>query len=237
MGQENCACGEQSRHPGKPEAVEEVRSFVSQHTAGILGSEPELFVVSAKLGQKALLQENIDHKTAMRAESGMDALETYITETLDDRARLGLKLNSPLGVAENVLRQAQELMAAVSALLNEENRRRFAATLANLEATSASMKPAIENMNAILVQVRKLLDDENIRSISRAAGEVGPLLADTRQLVGRMQATADKLDVAIGDASAGGRDPISRHDKRGLAMGNDVAESDGVDLRTSFWCL
>jgi phospholipid/cholesterol/gamma-HCH transport system substrate-binding protein len=102
------------------------------------------------------------------------------------------------------LRQAQELMAAVSALLNEENRRHFAATLANLEATSASMKPAIENMNATLVQVRKLLDDQNIRNISRAAGEVGPLLADTRQLVGRMQATADKLDVAIGDASAGG---------------------------------
>ena len=102
------------------------------------------------------------------------------------------------------LHQAQDLMAAASALLNEENRRRFAATLANLEATSVSMKPAIENMNAILVQVRKLLDDENIRSISRAAGEVGPLLADTRQLVGRMQATADKLDVAIGDASAGG---------------------------------
>ena len=102
------------------------------------------------------------------------------------------------------LRQAQELMAAASALLNEENRRRFAATLANLEATSASMKPAIENMNATLVQVRKLLDDQNIRDISRAAGEVGPLLADTRQLVGKMQATADKLDVAIGDASAGG---------------------------------
>ncbi|HOG77635.1 MAG TPA: dynamin family protein [Anaerolineaceae bacterium] len=91
------------------EAVEEVRSFVSQHTAGILGSEPELFVVSAKLGQKALLAESADQKTVLRAESGMDALETYITETLDDRARLGLKLNSPLGVAENVLRQAQEL--------------------------------------------------------------------------------------------------------------------------------
>ncbi len=102
------------------------------------------------------------------------------------------------------LRQAQELMAAASALLSEENRRRFAATLANLEATSASMKPVIENMNATLVQVRKLLDDQNIRSISRAAGEVGPLLADTRQLVGKMQTTADKLDVAIGDASAGG---------------------------------
>jgi len=102
------------------------------------------------------------------------------------------------------LHQAQEVMAAVNALFNEENRRRFAATLANLEAVSASMKPAIENMNASMVQVRKLLDDQNIRSVSRAAGEVGPLLADTRELVARMQATADKLDVAIGDASAGG---------------------------------
>ena len=32
----------------------------------------------------------------------------------------------------------------------------------------------------------------------------GPLLADTRVLIGKMQATTDKLDVAIGDASAGG---------------------------------
>ena len=102
------------------------------------------------------------------------------------------------------LHQAQDLMAAASAVLNEENRRRFATTLANLEATSASMKPALENMNATLVQVRKLLDDQNIRSVSRAAGEVGPLLADTRQLVARMQAATEKLDVAIGDASAGG---------------------------------
>jgi phospholipid/cholesterol/gamma-HCH transport system substrate-binding protein len=102
------------------------------------------------------------------------------------------------------LHQAQDLMAAASALLNEENRRRFAATLANLEATSASMKPAIENMNATLVQVRKLLDDQNISSVSKAAAEVGPLLADTRQLVARMQAATEKLDVAIGDASAGG---------------------------------
>jgi hypothetical protein len=91
------------------EAVEEVRSFVSRHTAGILGAEPELFVVSARLGQKALLAENADQKAALRAESGMEALETYITRTLDDRARLGLKLNSPLGVAENVLRMAQSL--------------------------------------------------------------------------------------------------------------------------------
>ena len=102
------------------------------------------------------------------------------------------------------LRQAQEIMTAANALLNEDNRRRFGATMANLESASASMKPAIENMNAALVQVRKLLNDQNVKSLSRAAGELGPLIADTRQLVGKMHTTAEKLDVAIGDASAGG---------------------------------
>ena len=88
--------------------MEEVRAFVSKNTAGTR-PEPELFVVSAKLGQKALRADTPEQKAALRAESGLDALETYITETLDDRARLELKLNSPLGVAENVLRQAQAL--------------------------------------------------------------------------------------------------------------------------------
>ncbi len=102
------------------------------------------------------------------------------------------------------LHQAQEIMVAASDLLNEENRRRFAATLANLEAASASMKPALDNMNASLVQVNKLLDDKNVRSLSQAAGEVGPLLADTRQLVGKMQLTANKFDAAIGDVAGSG---------------------------------
>jgi len=102
------------------------------------------------------------------------------------------------------LRQAQEVMAAANALLNEENRRRFAATLANLEGASASMKPALETLNGTLLQVRKLFDDQNVRHLSRAAGEIGPLLADTRLLIGKMQLATDRLDVAIGDASGGG---------------------------------
>ncbi|NMD27814.1 MAG: hypothetical protein GYA81_07620, partial [Chloroflexi bacterium] len=110
---------------------------------GILGSEPELFVVSAKLGQKALLQENIDHKTAMRAESGMDALETYITEKLDDRARLGLKLNSPLGVAENVLRKAQELNQEQAKELEADTR-----LVADLEGMLGAYDKALQSETA-----------------------------------------------------------------------------------------
>ncbi len=102
------------------------------------------------------------------------------------------------------LKQAQLLMASANAMLSEENRKHLTVTLANLEAASAQMKPALENLNGSLVQVRKLIDDQNVRKLSAAAGEVGPLLADTRLLVGKMQAATDKLDGAIGDASAGG---------------------------------
>lgn len=102
------------------------------------------------------------------------------------------------------LKQARQLMVDADALLSEENRRHLSATLANMEAASRQMKPALENLNATLGQMRKLVDDSNIKRLSSAAGEVGPLLSDTRTLVGKMQAVTDKLDVAIGDASAGG---------------------------------
>ncbi|MBL8429610.1 MAG: MCE family protein [Dechloromonas sp.] len=102
------------------------------------------------------------------------------------------------------LKQARQLMANASAVLDDENRVQLKSTLANLEAASVNLKPVLENLNSTLLQVRKLLDDRNIRNLSQAAGEVQPLLADTRILIGKMQVATDKLDVAIGDASAGG---------------------------------
>lgn len=90
-------------------AVEEVRAFVAQHTAGILGRSPELFVVSAKQAQKAIQASDPQEKSRLFKASGIEALERYITETLDDRARLGLKLSNPIGVAANLLHQAEEL--------------------------------------------------------------------------------------------------------------------------------
>lgn len=106
--------------------------------------------------------------------------------------------------ATTTLRHSQELMVAVTAVLNEENRKRFAATLANLETATAGMRPALANLDATLTQVRKVLDDRNVDRLSNAMAEVAPLLADTRELVARMQAATDKFDVAVGDASAGG---------------------------------
>lgn len=102
------------------------------------------------------------------------------------------------------LKQARQLMASANAMLDDGNRANVKATLANIEAASGQMKPVLENLNTTLQQVRKLLDDRNIKNLSQAAGEIQPLLADTRLLIGKMQVATDKFDVAIGDASAGG---------------------------------
>lgn len=104
----------------------------------------------------------------------------------------------------DILLQARQLMASANATFNEKNRQHLTATLANLESASASMKPALDNLSSTLVQVRKLLDDKNVANISNAAGELGPLLADTRVLLGKMQAATEKIDGAVGDASADG---------------------------------
>ncbi|MFZ3071249.1 MAG: dynamin family protein, partial [Anaerolineaceae bacterium] len=103
------------------DAVEEVREFVLQHTASILGVAPELFIISAKLAQKAAQVSDPQEKADLRAASGLDALETYITETLDDRARLELKFKNPLGVAGNLERQAEASNQAQAEELREDN--------------------------------------------------------------------------------------------------------------------
>jgi small GTP-binding protein len=93
-------------------AVDEVRAFVAQHTAGILGYTPELFVLSAKLAEKSNQTSDPEEKERLRKASGITDLARYITETLDDRVRLELKLSNPLGVAANLLQQAEGLNQA-----------------------------------------------------------------------------------------------------------------------------
>lgn len=104
----------------------------------------------------------------------------------------------------DTLLRTRELLVNANALLNEENRRRFSSSLANLDVASNGLKPTLDNLNATLLQVRKVLDEQNISHFKQAAAELGPLLADTRLLIGKMQAATDKLDVAIGDPVANG---------------------------------
>ncbi|MDR0775326.1 MAG: MlaD family protein [Azonexus sp.] len=102
------------------------------------------------------------------------------------------------------LREMRQFIANLDAVFSEENRVHLAATLANLDAASAGTKPTLESLNLTLLQMRKLLDERNVNNLSVALGEIGPLLAEARTTVGKMQQAADRLDVAIGDPAANG---------------------------------
>ena len=76
-----------------PSQVDEVRAFVADSARNLLGFHPEIFPVSARLALKAKQGE-----PAAWPSSGFEALERFITTSLDAPGRIQLKLLNLLGV-------------------------------------------------------------------------------------------------------------------------------------------
>lgn len=98
----------------------EVEDFIRKNTTPVLGDEPELFPVSARLAQRAWKETDPDRKAELRQASNLDALEQFISATLDDATRLKLKFNSPLGVAERLTAKAAESIKTQADDLQED---------------------------------------------------------------------------------------------------------------------
>jgi small GTP-binding protein len=99
--------------------VHEQVEFVREGVERLLGFRPNVFPVSAR---SALLAGEATDELARaeaRRASRFDALEDFVSATLDERGRLALKLASPLGVAERVARTfvmaAEEKLALLAA--------------------------------------------------------------------------------------------------------------------------
>ena len=101
-------------------ALQEVRDFILKHTAKILGDQPQLYSVSAKLAQRAQSEPDPEQRARLRNASRLDELEQFISATLDDNTRLQLKFNNPLGVAEHLMVQAVQNLSDQSEALNED---------------------------------------------------------------------------------------------------------------------
>jgi small GTP-binding protein len=80
-----------------PHDVEAVRMFVAENANALLGSDPEIFPVSSRLGLRGK-----EGDTAAWSSSGFEALEHYIATTLDAPGRVQLKLLNPLGVGASL---------------------------------------------------------------------------------------------------------------------------------------
>lgn len=134
-------------------ALEEVRSFVIKHATMVLKDIPEFFPVSARLAQRALAEPDPEKREQLRSASGIDALERYINSTLDDKTRLGLKFNNPIGVAENLIAQVVRETQSQSVEIKEDIQ-----TAASLESTVADYERDLQNeLRPRLAEVENIL--------------------------------------------------------------------------------
>ena len=95
--------------------VEEIKRFVANSARTLLGFTPEIFPVSARLALKAKQGE----PSAWTA-SRFEALERYISSTLDAPGRVHLKLLNPLGVGSALADRHAAIVRDRTALLKED---------------------------------------------------------------------------------------------------------------------
>jgi small GTP-binding protein len=121
-------------------ALTEVSEFILKHGAIILGEQPQLYPVSARLAERAASESEADQRARLRASSRMDGLEKYIQTTLDDASRLALKFNNPLGVAEHLADEAGKSLADQTTALEEDKK-----TAESVEAVISAYEGELHN--------------------------------------------------------------------------------------------
>jgi small GTP-binding protein len=101
---------------------EEVRSFVDGGIRSALGLTPPIFFVSSLLARKAKAATNVMEREALTRASGFAELEEYVTDLLDEEGRVRLKMESPLGVVEELNRRYRGAVNERLGLLDEDFR-------------------------------------------------------------------------------------------------------------------
>jgi small GTP-binding protein len=82
--------------------VAHVVEYIRQNALALLGFAPEILPVSARLALRAKLAQTGAERDPLWADSRFQAMETYILKTLDEKSRVQLKLQNPLGVGERL---------------------------------------------------------------------------------------------------------------------------------------
>ncbi len=182
----------------------EIIGFVQQNAHHLLGIQPEIFPVSARLAQRGKAGD----ATAWQ-ESRFAALETYIAQTLDAQERLRLKFNTPLGVATNLLQRyhpaireqkqtLQEDLATLQtiedqlALYQEDMQRGFERHMAAIENSLYQMTLRGHQYFAETLRLRRIFDLLDKKRIQREF--TAQVIANTpEEINNKVQALIDWL--------------------------------------------
>ena len=146
-----------------PEDLDRILAFITEHAKALLGFEPRIFPISARLALqgKQLFADSGPRAAQVLQASRFPQLETYIFATLDEAGRIRLKLLTPLGVAERVVRRYRQAVAERLKLLTEDAR-----TMQHIEEQMAIYQKDMRDQFA-----HRLHEIENIIYELRQRGE------------------------------------------------------------------
>lgn len=82
--------------------LRQVQEFIRANTSRLLGLQPELFAVSGRDARLAQIVETPEEKERLRTASRFAPFERFLVESLDEEARVRLKILNPLGIAERL---------------------------------------------------------------------------------------------------------------------------------------
>lgn len=117
-----------------------VHQFVAENAFKLLGTEPQIFMVSARqaLRAKQAAPTGAAVEPAVWSASQFEPLERFIRDTLDETERLRLKLLNPLGVAAKLRDQYAQVTQARLAMLADD--------FATMDAVEADLTAFEEDM-------------------------------------------------------------------------------------------
>jgi GTP-binding protein EngB required for normal cell division len=174
----------------------QVMGFVKGAATALLGEEPRLFPISAR---RAFRAQEAGDKSEL-ADSGWTAFQDWIEQTLGAEARLRMKLESPLGVANKILdeaegdvslrlgvlsddRQALDEVDAMLGRYNEEMANVLAPKLDRIDKQLMQLRERGEQFlekRFRLLEIRGLLDGDKLRSDFESA-----VIAETPERIAR----------------------------------------------------
>ncbi len=146
------------------EEVDRVVAFVERGARDLLGETPAVFPLSARQALRAKLDggEDAERIRERLATSRFEALERFIAESLDERARVRLKLLNPLGVGLRLEEASRAVLEARLGLLADD-----VAAIADIDRQLGAYREDMEReFRFRLADVDNLLHEFEARGIT-----------------------------------------------------------------------
>lgn len=154
----------------EPPEREQVREFVLEQSRLHLGFEPTVWLVSARDALAA--QQESPRDEILWDESGFADIEAYIKETLGDLERIRQKLETPVQICQNAVKEALALVHAQQAALDVHRK-----TVENIEAQIEQGRREQEKaVSDSLAELGRTWDE----ATARGSGAIGELFHFSR---------------------------------------------------------